>query len=129
MRHGLNIRCPSCHGPLEARMLECTTCGIRVEGIFGRSEFDQLDEDELHFLRMFVHCEGRIRDLEKALGISYPTVKSRLTALKEKLGLGGTLPVVEASIPEDSSAAPSDVIDALERGEISPDEAVERLKT
>ena len=127
MKHSLNIRCPSCQGPLEARILECTSCGIRVEGLFVRTEFDRLDEDELHFLRMFVHCEGRIRDLEKALGISYPTVKSRLTALKEKMGLDGTVPEETDGASSDSTN-PSKVIDALERGEISPQEATERLR-
>ena len=130
MKHNLNICCPSCHGHLEARILECTSCGIRVEGTFARSEFDQLDENEMHFLRIFVHSEGKIREIEKALGVSYPTVKARLANLKEKLGLVSTSSDDKAEASPDSIASSAaDVIAALDRGDITPEDAIRKLNS
>jgi len=51
------------------------------------NEFGSLTPDELHFLRVFIYCEGRIRDMEAALGVSYPTVKGHLATIKQKLNL------------------------------------------
>ena len=129
MKHNLNICCPSCHGHLDARILECNSCGIRVEGTFARSEFDQLDEHEMHFLRIFVHSEGKIREIEKALGISYPTVKARLVNLKEKLGLNSTSTKDNIDASTDSKPSPADVIAALDRGDITPEDAIKQLNS
>ena len=83
----LNIKCPSCHKELVPKVLGCESCGIKIEGNFASNEFSVLDLEEIHFLRIFILTEGRIRDMEKVLGISYPTVKTKLLALKRKLGL------------------------------------------
>ena len=56
------------------------------------NEFGALTPDELHFLRVFIYCEGGIRDMEAALGVSYPTVKGHLASIKEKLNLAGKEP-------------------------------------
>ncbi len=85
-----NVRCPSCNGPLYPRVLACEECGLRVEGDFVMNEFGTLTPDELHFLRVFINCEGRIKDMEAALGVSYPTVKAHLASIKGKLRLPGT---------------------------------------
>ncbi len=129
MKHNLNICCPSCHGHLDARILVCNSCGIRVEGTFARSEFDQLDENEMHFLRIFVHSEGKIREVEKALGVSYPTVKARLANLKEKLGLNSTSTKDSIEASTDSKPSPADVIAALDRGDITPEDAIKQLNS
>ncbi len=129
MKHNLNICCPACHGHLDARILVCNSCGIRVEGTFARSEFDQLDENEMHFLRIFVHSEGKIREIEKALGVSYPTVKARLANLKEKLGLDSTSTKDNIEASTDSKPSPADVIAALDRGDITPEDAINQLNS
>jgi hypothetical protein len=86
-------------------VLACEPCGLRLEGRFeagstsgaSGNEFAQLGPDELHLLRIFVHCEGSIRDMEAALGISYPTVKSRVAALKLRLEMARTPPTAAVS--------------------------------
>lgn len=113
-----SVDCPTCRSPLEPRVLACNACGIRVEGPFALNEFSRLSTDLLHFLRIFVHCEGRIKDMEKALGVSYPTVKATMTRLKEALNLP-------------AEAAPSPVmtlLQALERGEIKYEDALREIK-
>src|SRR5208283_2145331 len=87
-----NVRCPSCNGQLYPRTLVCDSCGLKVEGDFVMNEFGSLTPDELHFLRVFIYCEGRIRDMEAALGVSYPTVKGHLASIKEKLNLARIRP-------------------------------------
>jgi hypothetical protein len=77
-----NIHCPSCNGQLRPKILVCENCDLTVEGPFQFNEFATLAAEDLHFLRIFIQSEGRIRDMEPALGLSYPTIRSRLAELK-----------------------------------------------
>ena len=129
-----NVRCPSCSGQLFPRILVCDSCGLKVEGDFVMNEFGALTPDELHFLRVFIYCEGRIRDMEAALGVSYPTVKGHLASIKEKLNLARLRPSVPPSAQAgaasgaESSRTADDVLDSLEAGQISYKDAVRLLK-
>ncbi len=131
-----NVRCPSCNGQLYPRTLVCDSCGLKVEGDFVMNEFGSLTPDELHFLRVFIYCEGRIRDMEAALGVSYPTVKGHLASIKEKLNLSGPRfqgQTHEHGTPQAGKVpleeAPADeVLERLESGEISYKDAVRLLK-
>ena len=116
------------------RELACADCGLLVRSRARRNEFLDLDDDSLHLLRIFIACEGRIRDMERALGVSYPTVKSRLAMLRETLGFGEeprpgepaeTEPVADPSTPAQHR---SGILDRLEAGEIDFDEAMRLLK-
>jgi hypothetical protein len=123
--------CPSCEGALTVRVLECTDCGLRLEGSFSREPLLELDAEELAFVRLFIHCEGSIRDMEKALGISYPTVKAKLVRVRAKLGSGGA-GVLERTAAPENVAAPSpaakSVIEKLADGELDFNEALNALK-
>lgn len=120
--HGLDLPCPACKLPMQIEALHCEACDLRVEGHFRGNEFAHLPADQLQLLRVFVLCEGSIRDMEKALGVSYPTVKSRLAALRATLGLQAAGEIK----PENDSAA--DVLAALERGEIDASAAIKAIK-
>jgi hypothetical protein len=121
---------------LYPRTLVCDSCGLKVEGDFVMNEFGSLTPDELHFLRVFIYCEGRIRDMEAALGVSYPTVKGHLASIKEKLNLSGPRfqgqtqehnPPPGSQVPLEEAAA-DDVLERLESGQISYKDAVRLLK-
>jgi hypothetical protein len=124
-----NLACPSCQTALQPKVLACPACDIKVEGPFQLNEFATLAQDDLHFLRIFVRSEGRIRDMESALGLSYPTIRARLSALKNKLAGGPG---------EDGKAEPADkagespdvgkILAMLQAGEIPFDEAMDRIK-
>jgi len=144
-----NVRCPSCNGQLFPRVLVCDSCGLKVEGDFVLNEFGALTPDELHFLRVFIYCEGRIRDMEAALGVSYPTVKGHLASIKEKLNLARMRPAASEAEPQEAPRAPEppvppeaptagatttnamtadEVLDGLEAGRISYKDAVRMLR-
>lgn len=127
--------------------LACTSCGLRVEGTFRGNEFALLDADDLQLLRIFVYCEGSIRGMEAALGVSYPTVKARIAALRKRLGLDADpMHAAPAAPHQDTVAVPEperatatassgadrtdadDVLDALERGDIDAEAAIARLR-
>ena len=115
--------CPACTGRLYPRELACLDCGLRVSTRYADNEFQNLDADSLHLLRVFIACEGRIRDMERALGVSYPTVKSRLAALRTSVGLS------DVPAPAEKPAMrPAEVLDRLEAGEIDFDAAMRELK-
>lgn len=129
-----NVRCPSCNGQLYPRVLVCDSCGLKVEGDFVMNEFGALTPDELHFLRVFIYCEGRIREMEAALGVSYPTVKGHLASIKEKLNLARIRPSAPAAAQTGTSEGTptgrtaDEVLDGLEAGQISYKEAIRLLK-
>jgi hypothetical protein len=125
-----NLACPACQSALQPKLLVCPSCDIKVEGPFQLNEFATLAQDDLHFLRIFVRCEGRIRDMEAALGLSYPTIRARLTALKNRLAGGDE---VEAAKPEPKAKAAAEpdvagILEQLQAGEIPFDEAMKRIK-
>lgn len=131
-RDGALSVCPACDGRLVPRELVCKDCGLLVQTRFQGNEFVGLDENNLHLLRIFVACEGRIRGMERALGVSYPTVKSRLAALRNMLGVGGAATETPHAPPTSRRASdterPADVLDRLESGEIEFDEALRSIK-
>ena len=97
------------------------------------NEFGALTPDELHFLRVFIYCEGRIRDMEAALGVSYPTVKGHMASIKEKLNLASARPPAPPAPPEapalpGSAPTADEVLDGLEAGQISYKEAIRLLR-
>jgi hypothetical protein len=94
------------------------------------NEFGALTPDELHFLRVFIYCEGRIRDMEAALGVSYPTVKGHMASIKEKLNLARIRPSAPsgAATGSEGGRTADEVLDGLEAGQISYKDAIRLLK-
>ncbi len=118
----LGSPCPACAQPMHPKVLECA-CGVRVEAPISVNEFTLLSPEQLHLLRIFVKCEGRIRDMEAALGISYPTVKTRIKELKD------ALEIVDDGLAEKPPTLDmNEVLSGLETGELSVDEALDRLQ-
>jgi hypothetical protein len=120
--------CPACQGRLYPKLLRCADCGIEVTTRYATNEFSDLEAEDLHLLRIFVLCEGRIRDMESALGVSYPTVKSRLAALRTRLGLAsdGSKNKPSEARPESTSAR--DILDRLADGALTYEEALAQIR-
>jgi len=107
-------RCPQCSGPLRITALYCPTCDLEITGEFARCRFCELPPEQLEFLTVFIRCRGVIKQMEKELGISYPTVRARVDDLLAALRLDEG---------EEPSSA-QEVLERLQAGEISADEAV-----
>lgn len=122
-----NLLCPSCHGQLAPQVLACEGCHIKVEGPFQLNEFAQLSPEDLHFLRIFLRCEGKVREMEPALGLSYPTIRTRLTQLKNKIA-GTTEEPAGTKSEKNSPETSHEILARLESGKISFDEAMSQIK-
>src|SRR5919199_702495 len=79
-------RCPMCEAELMVTHLRCDRCGTGLEGTFRLSKFGRLPREQLRFVEVFVKNRGVIRDVERELNISYPTVRSRLDEVIRALG-------------------------------------------
>lgn len=123
--------CPACQGRLYPKLLHCADCGLEVSTRYGGNEFADLEPEDLHLLRIFVLCEGRIRDMESALGVSYPTVKSRLAALRTRLGLASDASKDKPDEPAPAMAEPTTVqavLDRLADGTLTYEQALPKIK-
>jgi hypothetical protein len=121
-----HILCPACRQPMLPVELHCEACGISVSGRFANNEFAALNEEDLHFLRIFVLCEGRIRDMESALGVSYPTIKARMAQLKTTLAASRQAASGETPEPRESSVIA--ILKDLESGHVSYNDAMASLR-
>jgi hypothetical protein len=115
MEYG-NLRCPDCGRPMIPTACTCETCGIRVEGSFSLSPLAFLSPEDQALVIAFIRSYGSIKRIGEILGVSHPTARSRIQRLVESINR-----IMEA--PPEASA----VLELLERGEISFDEAMERL--
>lgn len=120
--------CPICQSTLEISKLYCRSCDTIIEGHFQHaSPFQQLTPEQMSFMVTFVHNEGKINRVGEELGMSYPTVRSRLHDLIRALGyeVGEEEEAVAAgSLPEEERRA---ILDALSAGTLSSEEALKRL--
>ena len=114
------IKCPSCSGRLIVTELCCTDCKTTINGSFELPQLAALLPEDENFLRIFLAARGSIKEVERRLGISYPTVKGRLETLLNKLGLG--------SLQEESKRRRLEILEKLERGEINAQDAIGSLK-
>lgn len=120
-------RCPSCRQPLQVTELTCGRCDLRLQGHFERGcRFCALDSEKRELLDVFLRCRGVIRDMEKALGVSYPTVRGRVDALLTALGYAPTQEEAEAE--EGRAARRQDILSRLQAGDLTPEEAAEALR-
>jgi len=115
-------RCPVTGEPLEVTRLECPKSGVAIEGRFTPNEFTRLSAENLELLRLFLRVRGNLKDVERILGVSYPTVRGRFDALLRDLGFEGP---PEAQGVRDERA---DILGLLERGEVTAEEAAKRLR-
>lgn len=114
-------KCPVCAGELRITRLSCSKCKTELSGSFPPCKYCALDEKQQLFMETFLKCRGNIREVEKALGISYPTVKGLLEEL-----LGTLFPGEKPEKQEAQSA--TEVLDRLEKKEITAAEAAKLLK-
>jgi len=127
--------CPVCEGELRITRLHCRSCGTALEGEFGVGRFGRLTREQLSLLESFLRSRGNLKEMERELGISYPTVRGRVDALVRALGLtdGDAEPIDEEPFAEPASDADGGaerraILERLARREISAEEAAASLR-
>jgi hypothetical protein len=137
MPHDVISTCPVCSGELSVTRLHCRTCGTTLEGDFSVGRFGRLSREQLTLLESFLRSRGNLRDMERELAISYPTVRSRVEALIRALGFGprdgeGALPEAELEGELDdepeSRLGRQEILERLARHEIGADEAATLIR-
>lgn len=119
-----NLSCPACQKALSPAVLVCRACDLKVEGHFALNEFATLSGDDLHLLRIFILSEGRIRDMEAPLGLSYPTIRTRLKALRQRVAGAQAAPEPRKTREE----FVNDILNQLQTGQLSFDDAMARIR-
>ena len=148
MPHDVIATCPVCSGELAVTRLRCGTCGTTIEGEFGVGRFARLTREQMQVLESFLRSRGNLRDMERELQISYPTVRARVEALVRALGFGPRDEAdgdVQAALAEataataaanatataaaaDVLAARREILERLARHELSAEDAAEAIR-
>jgi hypothetical protein len=106
------------HGrPVIVERVRLVDTDIAIEGSFSLPPLSNLSAEDQVFVMAFIRCNGSIKDMEELFGISYPTVKNRLSRIAKQFEF---ISIEKMSLQED-------VIGSLEHGDISTDEAIRRL--
>ncbi|MFN3411482.1 MAG: DUF2089 domain-containing protein [Exilispira sp.] len=114
-------RCPVCRESMIVTSLLCKKCNLTISGEFELDDFFKLTSDQLLFVKTFIRNRGNIKEVEKELGISYPTVRNKLDEIIEALGYK-----VEGK--DYFQNRRKEILARLEKGEITSEQAIALLK-
>jgi hypothetical protein len=114
-------RCPACSGPLRVTSLACPDCLTRIEGSFRACPMCSLEGDDRELLELFLRVRGNAKEVERALGVSYPTVRARLDRLWSRLN--SPLPG-----PAPGERPAMEILAELREGKIDAARAVQLLR-
>lgn len=121
MTYSVLTNCPVCSHSLHITKLHCSHCHTTIENEFKLSKIASLSPEQLEFVETFLVCRGNIKEVEKELGISYPTVRGKLNDIVAALGY-------DTETPKKSERNEKKIVAMLENGEITPEEAIKLLK-
>ena len=133
MAHDVIATCPVCAHELAVTRLRCGECGTTIEGEFGVGRFGRLTRDQMQVLESFLRSRGNLRDMERELGISYPTVRARVEALVRALGFGPrdeaeTAAAAAIATADEVAAGRREILERLSRKELTAEEAAEAIR-
>jgi hypothetical protein len=126
--------CPACDHDLVITRLQCPACGTEVAGAFTLSRLASLREPHASLIELFLRVEGNVKDMERVLGLSYPTVRARLKEAFAAAGLDQPRPAIPVLASRTAAeevalaAQRTAILDALERRELTAAEAAARLR-
>lgn len=124
MNYKAPSRCPVCEHELSISMMTCSYCQTKLEGNFTSCKFCKLPPEQLEFIEIFIKCRGNIKDVEKELGISYPTVRNRLDGIIQALGYN----VEKDPATDEGKNRRQEILSSMEKGEITSVEATKLLR-
>ncbi|WBW95161.1 DUF2089 domain-containing protein [Oceanirhabdus sp. W0125-5] len=119
-------KCPVCNRQLTVRRMKCNECNTVIENEFIFDKFMTMNKEELKFIEVFLKCRGSIKDVEKVLGLSYPTVRSKLDKIAKKIEDKDLKSKKKES--SDDSKDELKILKELEDGNIDFDTALREIK-
>lgn len=121
--------CPACNASLIVTRLTCPKCKTEVSGTFQPDLFTRLSPNDFDFVVLFVKSRGNVKEMERELGISYWTIRSRLNEIVDQLGIESASPSIPAvSSTESASDRRQQILEQLNAGHLTVTEAAARLE-
>ena len=117
-------QCPACGGPIVITEIRCGNCHLKMQGEFKPGLFSTLSEDQTTFVRAFLRVRGNLSEMEKVLGVSYPTIRNKLDEINQALDRAENNPAPVATDDNPRTA----ILNRLAAGEIDAAQALEQLK-
>ena len=129
-------QCPACGGQLVITECKCPACQLQMRGEFQSGQLSTLSDDELTFIKVFLTARGNLTEVERVLGISYPTIRNKLDEINNALNrtndatelrqkkLSNTL----ETNPTSTEDTRKDILQQVADGRLSPTEAVHKLR-
>lgn len=126
-------KCPACGGRLVITECRCANCEMQLRSEFSLGLFSTLPEDQLSFIRLFLSARGNLSEVEKVLGVSYPTIRSKLDEINKALDRAEANAPAEAERQDTSSTVAAEetrraMLQQVADGKLPAIEAVERLR-
>ena len=122
-KYKVPAQCPVCGGDVTITAYECDRCDSRTVGRFVPCEFCSLSAEQVLLVKLFLKLRGNIRDMEKEMGLSYPTIRNRLEEVCVALGLE-----VSDQAEKNRRQRAGDILDQLSSGTMDVADAVSALK-
>jgi hypothetical protein len=132
---GMFDKCPACGGRLIITECQCSQCRLQIRGEFRPGRFLNLSDDQLAFIQVFLTARGNLSEVERILGVSYPTIRNKLDEINEILKHTGgdtehgqpgddDTPVTR---PLSAEGLRKQILQAVADGKLSPAAAAEKL--
>ena len=115
-------QCPACGGPIVITEIQCSRCHLKMQGEFKPGLFSSLSDDQLTFVRAFLRVRGNLSEMEKVLGVSYPTIRNKLDEINQALDRAEEKPNIVQDNPRTA------ILNQLAAGEIDAAQALEQLQ-
>lgn len=123
MAHTAPMACPACSEPMMITELTCPSCETKVQGTFSVAGLHRLNPEQMQFVEVFLRCRGNIKEVERDLKLSYPTVRARLDQVIQTMGYS-----VQARDDSSIQDTVDDVLHGLDDGSMSFEEAIRKLR-
>ena len=120
MAYHINHNCPVCGSGLRVTRLRCPSCNTVIEGDFQTERLLSLNAQQRSFVLSFLRNRGNIREMEKELGISYPTVRSRLDDIIQAID--------GASATKTPPLTRKQILEMLAKGELTQEDAMAMIQ-
>ncbi len=128
--------CPSCGGQLVITECKCPACQLELRGEFQLGQLSSLSEEALTFIKVFLSARGNLTEVERVLGISYPTIRNKLDEINNALNRSDAADELRLkklnnspeTKPVSAEETRKDILQQVADGLLSPAEAVQKLR-